>query len=225
MIMHAVLLAVTDDTMREAHGIANLLFLFLPIFLALVAGLCLLVLSMRRDLDAGKAASLSALAAVVCVGLFHLEAMRHGAAMHAGAPAGPPDASSMQIQRSMEQISAENGMLRDRVTMLEMELMNARGGAPATIQLPSRRLPPAGKTAAPPPIAIPPRPGGPPTPPDASVTPEMPKEATPGPEKDAAPKGEAPKPEAPKSSEGAPPAPPAPPVDGGAGEPKAGEKP
>jgi outer membrane biosynthesis protein TonB len=224
-LMTAVL-AISDEAMREMHGVANVIFLFLPAFLALIAGISLLVLTFRRELDAGKAASLAGLAGVIVVGLFAIEAMRHHGKMQAAA-APPPAAaapalegtpSTLALEQMLErthmeseQLKMENEKLREAVHNLKAHLraMEASSAAPASTPAPAVVTPRIGKVGGKPIQTVPP-----PAPPPAVEPPAKPAPApagsAPAPEAPAKPAEEAPKPPA----EAPAPPPPPPPSEG-----------
>jgi len=116
---------------------AHIAYFLLPLFLALVAGICLLIATLRKTITSGMAASFSALGGVVVVGSMFVAARTHGraempppthrmSAPHAGVP-------QLEIERHLERAtddlrrtSEENRRLTDRIAALEKELRAAR---------------------------------------------------------------------------------------------------
>ena len=105
--------AMADKCVLYAH----MSYMWLPLFLGLVAGVCLLVATLRRTLTGGMAGSLAALAGVVVLGTVIAAAHPHGFGAQAAAAAKhgkAPDsgAATKDLQRAVE-------MLQQRVKELD----------------------------------------------------------------------------------------------------------
>jgi len=216
------LLAVTEADVHQMHAVAGMIYLFLPMFLALVAGVCLLVTTFRNTLDAGKAASLAGLAGVVVVGIVFMEARSHDARRRASAPAtasipativAPPieryAGGTLGLQQDLERLSDENSRLKTALHKLEARMKHAEGAqklealmnpeiapAPAPVpELTAPRLPGGGELKGGALQAAPGAPTLPPVapPPKAAPPAEEPRSAEPKQDGAAAPEG-APKP-------------------------------
>ncbi len=122
------------DLSEGVQRFAALSYLFLPLFLAAVAGICMLWATIRGTLTSGMAASFAGLGGVIVVGVAIVAAAEHksrrraapvpvpaAAAAPAPAPAGPAaqeTASKKEIEAQLERLDAENHRLRRVVRVL-----------------------------------------------------------------------------------------------------------
>lgn len=190
--------------MERCAQFAHMAYMWLPFFLGSIAGVCLLILSIRRSettlpggevrrapgLTAGVAASLAALAGVVVFGIAFLAGEPHGFSTRA---AGQTTSGGARV----EDLRRELGEVHEQVERLSGELRKLRearatgtvGALPRTSPPPAPPAPPAGGPGAVPESGEPIRtvpPGGelprsPGAPPPAPPPPPPPGEAPPAP--------------------------------------------
>lgn len=152
---------------------ARMAYIWLPLFLAVVAASCLLITTLRRMLTGGIAASLSALAGVVVVAAAFVAAHHVHATEQANGAA--------QESRTVHELTLQLERLHGKVAALEARLAAKGTGAMGSLIVPTppeqmKPVPSVPPGTTPPPVAQPaPKPEAPPTPPPAGGMEEAPR--------------------------------------------------
>jgi hypothetical protein len=148
---------------------AQLAYLWLPLFLAAIAGLCIFIATIRKTLTGGIAAALTSLAGIVVVGAALVAAHQHRETARAEAQAAKPEKKEGHNDAALREARAAIERLQARVNHLEAALEKGRAGATGPVSL-DPKLPPPEDTA---PLRVAPKPAG------AAIPPVEPKQKEP----------------------------------------------